>query len=168
MPSWSGAPTNCLSSEKITSACVPYPAVGPIIALVILAEEGDLRRFKHHRQFLEFCGLDLAKSQSGVSRSRETLSKRGNARLRCVLWQAALSAVRMPENSFRDKFARYIKTDPDNPDLRRKARTAVTAKMARVAYALIKFERPYRCRFEEILPSRSIPLRTAVEAIRSS
>lgn len=144
------------------------PGVGPITALVILAEAGDLRRFRHHRQFLKFCGLDLAKSQSGVCRGRETLSKRGNARLRCVLWQAALSAVRMRENSFRDKYARYINTDPDNADLRRKARTAVTAKMARVAYALIKSDRPYRCRFEEGLPSGSIPLRTAVEAIRTS
>lgn len=33
------------------------PGVGPIIALMILAEGGDLRRFKHHRQFLNFCGL---------------------------------------------------------------------------------------------------------------
>ena len=28
----------------------------------------DLRRFDHHRQFLKYCGLDLAKSQSGQSR----------------------------------------------------------------------------------------------------
>lgn len=136
------------------------PGVGPITALVILAEAGDLRRFKHHRQFLKFCGLDLAKSQSGVTRGRETLSKRGNARLRCALWQAALSAVRMRENSFRDKYSRYITSDPENADLRRKARTAVTAKMARVAYALIKFDQPYRCRFEQALPSGSIPLRS--------
>jgi transposase len=144
------------------------PGVGPITALVILAEAGDLRRFKHHRQFLKFCGLDLAKSQSGVRRGREQLSKRGNARLRCALWQAALSAVRMRENSFRDKYARYITVDPGNADLRRKARTAVTAKMARVAYALIKTERPYRCRFEQGLPSGSIPLNGAVEADRTS
>jgi hypothetical protein len=36
------------------------PGIGPIIALTILAEAGDLRRFRHHRQFLKFCGLDLA------------------------------------------------------------------------------------------------------------
>src|SRR3954467_12065169 len=33
------------------------PGVGPITALTILAEAGDLRRFGHHRQFLKFCGL---------------------------------------------------------------------------------------------------------------
>ncbi len=77
-----------------------------MLALIILAEAGDLRRFGHYRQFLKFCGLDLAKSQSGASRGRERLSKRGNARLRCAFWMAGTVAVRMRENSFRDKYER--------------------------------------------------------------
>lgn len=144
------------------------PGVGAIIALVILAEVGDLRRFRHHRQFLKYCGLDLAKSQSGGSRSRERLSKRGNARLRCALWMAAISAVRMRENSFRDKYQRYIVRAPEDADLKRKARTAVTAKMARVVYALIKHDCAYRQRFELSFPSGSTPLTRAVEASGTS
>jgi transposase len=35
------------------------PGIGPINALTILAEAGDLRRFVHHRQFLKFCGMDF-------------------------------------------------------------------------------------------------------------
>jgi transposase len=144
------------------------PGIGPIIALVILAEAGDLRRFSHHKQFLKYCGLDLAKAQSGVSRGHERLSKRGNARLRCALWQASISAIRMRENAFRDKYTRYITADPENRDRRRKARTAVTAKLARVAYSLVKFDRPYRGRFEVGLPSGSISLNAALEANRTS
>jgi transposase len=144
------------------------PGIGPIIALVILAEAGDLRRFSHHKQFLKYCGLDLAKVQSGVSRGHERLSKRGNARLRCALWQASISAIRMRENAFRDKYTRYVAPDPENRDRRRKARTAVTAKLARVAYSLVKFDRPYRGRFEVGLPSGSISLNAAVEATRTS
>jgi len=144
------------------------PGIGPVTALVILAEGGDLRRFGHHRQFLKFCGLDLAKSQSGASRSRDQLSKRGNARLRCALWVAAMSAVRMRENAFRDKYKRYVAKAPEDLDLSRKARTAVTAKMARVVYALIKHDKRYRHRFDESLPSGSIPLTRAVEAFGTS
>lgn len=144
------------------------PGIGPLIALTILAEAGDLRRFAHHRQFLKFCGLDLAKSQSGASRSRDQLSKRGNACLRCTLWMAAMSAARMRENAFRDKYRRYIARDPEDLDLNRKARTAFTAKMPRVVYALIKHQQPYRHRFDESLPSGSIPLTLAVEAFRTS
>ena len=43
------------------------PGIGPINAMTTLAEAGDLRRFRHHRQFLKFCGMDLATVQSGRS-----------------------------------------------------------------------------------------------------
>jgi len=140
------------------------PGVAAILAMVILAEGGDLRRFPHHRQFLKYCGLDLAKCQSGQFRGRETLSKRGNARLRMAFWMAAQRAVRMNENSFRDKYERYTRQDPGNPDVRRKALTAVAAKMARVAYAVVKRNQPYRGYHEHALPSGSIPLKRAVGA----
>ena len=138
------------------------PGIGPVIALTILAEAGDLRRFGHHRQFLKYCGLDLSTVQSGQFKGHEHLSKRGNARLRFAFWFAATIAVRMRENSFREKYARYIQSDPLNADRKRKALTAVAAKMARVAYALIKHQTVYRCYAEDALPRGSIPLSRAV------
>jgi len=74
----------------------------------------------------------------------------------------------MRENVFRDKYRRYIATAPEDLDLRRKARAAVAAKMARVIHALIKHGKPYRQRFDTGLPSGSIPHTNAVEAIRTS
>jgi transposase len=144
------------------------PGIGPVLGLVILAEAGDLRRFGHHRQFLKYCGLDLAKAQSGACRGRERLSKRGNARLRSAFWFAGSVAVRMRENSFRSKFERYMKSDPLNRDRRRCALTAVSAKMARVAYAVVKTGIPYKAYFEASVPSGSIPFSRAVEAVRTS
>ena len=132
--------------------------------MTILAEAGNMRRFRHHRQFLKYCGLDLAKTQSGMQRGQEQLSKRGNARLRLSFWLAAVAAVRMKENSFRDKYERYIRAAPDDRDLRRKALTAVAAKMARVAYSIVKTNQPYRRFFDQGLPSGSIPLSAAVGA----
>lgn len=41
-------------------------------------------------------------------------------------------------NSFRDKFERYIAKDRENLHLRRKAYTAIAAKMARTAHGIIK------------------------------
>ena len=120
------------------------PGVGPITALTILAEAGDLRRFGHHRQFLKFCGLDLATHQSGAFRGQTKLSKYGNARLRRALWLAGQVAIRQKENSFRDKFERTIARDRHKADLRRKALTAITAKMARVVHAIIKSGADYR------------------------
>jgi transposase len=124
------------------------PGIGPILALIILAESGDLRRFSHHRKFFKYCGLDLCATQSGQSRSQPKLSKRGNARLRYAFWMAGAVALRMRQNGFRRKYEDYIRRDPLNADLRRKAYTAVAAKMARVVYGVIKSGCDYR-RFQE-------------------
>lgn len=155
---------NLLADNADYINLMSLPGVGPITALTILAEAGNLRRFAHHRQFLKFCGFDLAKSQSGVHRGREQLSKRGNARLRLAFWLAAVVSIRTRENSFREKYDRYVSSNPKDPDLKRKALTAVAAKMARVAHGLIKKNQPYRQFFEQSLPSGSIPLIRAVGA----
>jgi len=119
------------------------PGIGPINALTILAEAGDLRRFRPHRQFLKFCGMDLATIQSGTFRGQTKLSKYGNARLRRTLWMAGQVAIMQKTNSFRDKFERYIAKDRQNTHLRRKAYTAIAAKMARTVHGIIKRGEPY-------------------------
>ena len=124
------------------------PGIGPINALTILAEAGDLRRFPHHRQFLKFCGMDLATHQSGTFRGQTKLSKYGNARLRRTFWMAGQVAVLQKTNSFRDKFERYISKDRNNQNLKRKAYTAIAAKVARSAHAIIKSGQPYRPFYE--------------------
>ena len=144
------------------------PGIGPITALTVLAEAGDLRRFSHHRQFLKFCGLDLATQQSGQFRGLTRLSKRGNARLRAVFWMAASVAVRMRENSFRAKFERYMRRDPGSADRKRKAYVAVAAKIARVAYALIQSGADYRPFHEVAVPSGRTRSARAVEATATS
>jgi transposase len=144
------------------------PGIGPILALIILAEAGDLRRFSHHRKFLKYCGLDLCTEQSGQFRGTSRLSKRGNARLRYAFWMAGAVAVRAKQNSFTKKFCDYTRHDPSNSDLRRKAYTAVAAKMARVVYAILKAGTDYR-RFPEVtMPGGRIPSLRAVEAITTS
>ena len=144
------------------------PGIGPILALLILAEARDLRRFGHARQFLKFCGLDLCTEQSGQFRGLTHLSKRGNARLRYALWLAGTVAVRMRQNSFRRKFDDYMRPDPHHADRRRKAYTAVAAKMGRVVYAVITSGIDYRRFPEATRPGGRIPSRGAVEASQTT
>ena len=153
-----------LSDHPDYQLLTSVPGIGPINALTILAEAGDLRRFRHHRQFLKFCGMDLATVQSGLFRGRSRISKYGNARLRRTLWMAGQTAVLQRTNSFRDKFERYIAQDRHNPDLRRNAYTALAAKMARTIHAVIKSGEPYRPFFEGASPSGRTSLWRAVEA----
>lgn len=127
------------------------PGIGPIIGMTILAEAGDLTRFKHHKQFLKYCGFDLATYQSGNSKGKTSLSKRGNSKLRQMFWLAATVAIRMRENSFRNKYQQYIKEDPNNADLKRKAYVAVAAKLARVVYSMIRYKTDYYCSYESVV-----------------
>jgi transposase len=124
------------------------PGIGSIVALIILAESGDLKRFRHYRQYINYCGFSLSTIQSGQSKGSSKLSKRGSARLRYAFWLAGNAAIKMQENSFRAKYQRYIKSDPDNADLKRKARTAVAVKVARVAHSLVKNDSEYRGYYE--------------------
>ena len=144
------------------------PGIGPILALIILAEARDLRRFDHPRQFLKFCGFDLCTAQSGQFRGMTHLSKRGNARLRYAFWMAGTVAIRMQQNSFRRKFEDYIRPDPQNADRKRKAYTAVAAKMARVAYAVVTTGIDYRRFPEAARPGGRIPSPGSVEARATS
>lgn len=61
--------------------------------------------------------------------------------------------IRQRDNSFRSKYERYIARDRDNADLKRKALTAITAKMARTAHAVIKSGSDYRPFLEGPVPS---------------
>jgi transposase len=140
------------------------PGIGPILAMIILAEARDLRRFGSARQFLKYCGFDLSTEQSGQFRGTTHLSKRGNARLRYAFWMAGTVAIRMQQNSFRRKFEDYIRPDPKNADRRRKGYTAVAAKMARVAYAVVTTGTDYRRFPEATRPGGRIPSLGAVEA----
>lgn len=124
------------------------PGIGAVIALMIIAESGDLTRFPHYRQYLNFCGFNLSASQSGQKHSGYRLSKRGNARLRYAFWLAATVAVRTRENSFRYKYERYIRENGDKPDQKRKAMTAVATKVARVAHAIVKQDIDYKGYYE--------------------
>jgi len=141
-----------LSDHADYQLLTTIPGIGPINAMTVLAEAGDLRRFRHHRQFLKFCGMDLATVQSGMFRGQSKVSKYGNARLRRTLWMAGQTAVLKRTNSFRDKFERYISKDRHNAHLRRKAYTAIAAKMARTIHAVVKHGEPYRPFFEGVSP----------------
>ena len=68
-------------------------------------------------------------------------------------------AIRQKENGFRDKFERHIARDRRDADLRRKALSAVAAKMARVVHAVVKSGQDYRPFIEAAVPSGRTPFR---------
>jgi transposase len=72
------------------------PGIGPVLAMIILAEARDLQRFGCARQFLKYCGFDLCTEQSGQFRGTTYLSKRRNTRLPYAFRMASSSSTSTP------------------------------------------------------------------------
>ena len=63
--------------------------IGPILACHLLAEIGEVGRFRRAEQITRLAGLDPVVDQSGESRRRGQLAKAGSPHLRWALVEAA-------------------------------------------------------------------------------
>ena len=69
------------------------PGVGTQTGAIILAEIGDINRFKSDNALLAYAGLDPSVYQSGNYEGNFKISKRGSSILRWAIFQAAKIAV---------------------------------------------------------------------------
>ena len=87
-----------LDSPRYASAAaelVKLKGVGPLTALVFLAEVGDLSRFANRRQISAYLGLAPSSHESGECGDRKGhITRQGPSRVRRVLCQATWSRVR--------------------------------------------------------------------------
>ncbi|GED86944.1 hypothetical protein TNCT6_40290 [Streptomyces sp. 6-11-2] len=73
------------------------PGVGPLTALVILAEVGDVTRFPSARKLAAWAGLTPTVRGSDLTVRHGHISKQGDAWLRRILCEAAQTAKRHPD-----------------------------------------------------------------------
>jgi transposase len=72
------------------------PGIGPLSALTIVAELGDISRFPTAEHAVSFAGLAPSVYSSGGKTRRGSITKQGPSALRWVLIEAAHHAVRKP------------------------------------------------------------------------
>jgi transposase len=70
------------------------PAIGPIAAMTLLTELGDISRFKSLDQLSSYCGLTPNTYSSGMTERVTGLSRRGNPIVKTILIECAWLAVR--------------------------------------------------------------------------
>lgn len=63
-----------------------FPGIGETTAVRIIGELGDIRRFKNHKQLNAYVGIDTMTYQSGNTRYQDRINKRGNRKLRKILF----------------------------------------------------------------------------------
>lgn len=81
--------------KELTKLLMSIPGIGVTIAPTLIAEIGDIKRFKDSKALIAYAGLDPRVRQSGYSLQRNTrLTKRGSPYLRRSLYLAASIAQR--------------------------------------------------------------------------
>lgn len=75
-------------------ALMRHFGIGGLVAVTILAELGDARRFSSSRDAVRYGGLDITVHQSDMRRAPGHLSRQGPPALRWALFEAAQSAAR--------------------------------------------------------------------------
>ena len=115
------------------------PGIGIIGAATILAEIGDISRFKNSSALVDFAGIDPTVRQSGEFNSTHNhMSKRGSPYLRHAIFLAATTCSfhNSPLNA-------YYKKKRDQGKHHLTATGAVARKLTTVIYAVLRDSKPY-------------------------
>ena len=115
------------------------PGIGIIGAATILAEIGDISRFKNSSSLIAFAGIDPTVRQSGEFNSTHNhMSKRGSPYLRHAIFLAATTCSfhNSPLNA-------YYKKKRDQGKHHLTATRAVARKLTTVIYAVLRDSKPY-------------------------
>lgn len=117
------------------------PGVGKVYAAGIIAEMGQIERFKDHPQVAKYAGLNWKQYQSGNTNSQNTeLVKRGNRYLRYYLVEAA-NSVRRHDSEYQTF---YMKKYQEVPKHQHKRAIVLTArKFVRLVDALLRNRQLY-------------------------
>lgn len=115
------------------------PGIGDNLAARIIAELGDMTRFKKKNELVAFAGLDPRISESGQDDGDHMhITKKGNKRLRCLLYLTVTCSIRLKrdDNSIKDFYIK--KKQQSNPMCSKAAKTACASKLVRIIYSMCK------------------------------
>jgi len=118
------------------------PGIGPVLAAGIIAEIGDISRFKNHAALAQFAGITWTRYQSGNFEAEEhSLTKTGNRYLRYYLVEAA-NSLRVHNEEYKQFYQRKYNEVPKHQNKRALVLTA--RKFIRLVYSMLKSGQIYR------------------------
>ncbi len=95
------------SLQKSQQSHNTLPGVGPVVSIGVIAELGDLSRFKSSNQMVGFVGLSVKENSSGKRKGKGSITKQGSSEVRRLLYLAAMTNVRL-SNRFTRFYDRLI------------------------------------------------------------
>lgn len=129
------------------------PGVGPITAMAVMAEAGDLRRFRRGRQLTAFLGVSPRRNQSGISiHGRTRMCRTGGKFVRPVLYMSALSTT-----NCKGPLAEFYQRLVGQGKAGRAALGAVMRKMLLVMRAVLIQNAPYQPSYSSKMDASGTP-----------
>ncbi|MFC1600803.1 IS110 family transposase [Candidatus Sumerlaeota bacterium] len=84
------------------------PGVGPVVTGTVFGELGDLRDYARSRSLSAMVGVNPAVVESGKHQGKTRMSKQGNARVRAVLYCAAMGCLKTKRDHCLKRFHRRL------------------------------------------------------------
>lgn len=117
-----------------TKEMISIPGVGEVTLAGFLAEVGNLEDYTHPQQIIRLAGLNLRENSSGKHKGKTTISKRGRARLRALLFRCVLPMV--SKNQEFKYLHEYYTKRKERPLKKKQSIIALCGKLIRVLYYL--------------------------------
>ncbi len=118
---------------------VSIPGIGENLAARIIAEMGDVSRFKSRRAITAYAGLNPKIRQSGdIDGTHLAISKKGNRHLRCLLYLAVTCNYRLRKEDTIYQFNQKKRQQGFSPLKPKAANTATAHKLLIIIYAMCK------------------------------
>lgn len=122
---------------------VSIVGIGENLASRIIAELGDMKKYTSKNQIVSYAGLDPMIRQSGkYDGDHLSISKKGNKRLRCILYLAVVCNLRKAKNDHIHNFYQK-KRQQTNPLKSKAAKIACAHKLLVIIYGLCKTQNSY-------------------------
>lgn len=109
--------------------------IGIVTASGIVAELGDIRKYRSPKQLIKMAGLSLIENSSGKMKGKTSISRRGRKDLRRILYQAVLGMIRT-NPAFKEMYI-YYTTRSKNQLTGKQAIIALCRKLLRIIHTII-------------------------------
>lgn len=115
------------------------PGISLVTGSSVLAEIGDIATFKSSDQLIAFAGIDPKLRESGQWKGKTPISKRGPRYLRRAVFQASIVAIRVSP-----MFKAIYQRQRERGKPHKYSVMAVSNKLARVIYSVLKNNKPFQ------------------------
>lgn len=125
--------------EMLEPLILTIPGISVVLGAQIVAEIGDVSRFKNAASIVKYAGLNSGVNQSGkFEAAGSPITKAGSPYLRHALWLAAERA-----RAYDPKLGEYYAKKRAEGKCYRVAITAIARKLCHIVYAIMRDQVPY-------------------------